>query len=259
MILYFSGTGNSRYAAQVIGDALGDSLVSIGGRLKEGETDPLYSRRPFVVVSPVYAWRLPRVVERFMRETAFGGDTRFYFVLTCGGDVGAAAKYAAKLCCQKGFRFCGLAGVRMPENFITMFRAPGKDEAREIILHAKDPLAQAADFIREGKHLPVYKPALPDLIKSGVVNDLFYPLFMSAKGYGTTSACTGCGSCVRLCPLNNIRLEGGRPVWGGNCTQCMACICGCPETAVEYKNKTKGKERYYLRSADVYTDPDPEK
>jgi MinD superfamily P-loop ATPase len=27
----------------------------------------------------------------------------------------------------------------------------------------------------------------------------------------------------------------------------MACICGCPKTAIEYKNKTQGKERYYLQ------------
>ncbi|MDU1855461.1 MAG: flavodoxin, partial [Clostridium baratii] len=32
-----------------------------------------------------------------------------------------------------------------------------------------------------------------------------------------------------------------------NCTHCMACICGCPVQAIEYKNKTKGRNRYYLK------------
>ena len=34
MVLYFSGTGNSRYAAQRIADALTDELLSINDRIK---------------------------------------------------------------------------------------------------------------------------------------------------------------------------------------------------------------------------------
>ena len=81
---------------------------------------------------------------------------------------------------------------------------------------------------------------------SGPVNLLFYPLFVKARGYHATEACTGCGTCTALCPLNNIRMEDRRPVWGKNCTQCMACIGGCPAGAVEYGDKTRGKVRYYL-------------
>ena len=38
-------------------------------------------------------------------------------------------------------------------------------------------------------------------------------------------------------------------VWfedGINCARCTACINGCPRGAIEYKNKTQGKERYYF-------------
>ena len=56
--------------------------------------------------------------------------------------------------------------------------------------------------------------------------------------------CTGCGACVRACMLNNVSLTDGRPVWGKNCTHCMACICGCPQKAIEYGKKSVGKPRY---------------
>ena len=59
-------------------------------------------------------------------------------------------------------------------------------------------------------------------------------------------ACIGCGKCVELCPLNNIHLENGKPVWGKNCTHCMACICYCPKEAIEYGKKSKGKPRYHF-------------
>ena len=62
------------------------------------------------------------------------------------------------------------------------------------------------------------------------------------------NACIGCGKCVELCPLNNIRLENGKPVWGKNCTHCMACICYCPKEAIEYGEKSKGKPRYHVEA-----------
>lgn len=94
MILYFSGTGNSRYAALRLGELTGEPVNSINQCLKEGAAIGLHSKNHYVVVSPVYAWRLPRVVERFIRQASFSGNTGIYFVLTCGDDVGNAAKYA---------------------------------------------------------------------------------------------------------------------------------------------------------------------
>lgn len=104
MILYFSGTGNSRYAALRLGELTGELVNSINQCLKEGAAIGLHSKNHYVVVSPVYAWRLPRVVERFIRQASFSGNTGIYFVLTCGDDVGNAAKYARRLCAKKGLR-----------------------------------------------------------------------------------------------------------------------------------------------------------
>ena len=101
-------------------------------------------------------------------------------------------------------------------------------------------------MIREGKPFSGPMVTWGGRVKSSIVNRLFYPLFVNAKGYYAADGCVGCGRCVKLCPLNNIRLEGGKPVWGRKCTQCMACICGCPARAVEYGKRTQGKERYYL-------------
>ncbi len=47
-------------------------------------------------------------------------------VLTCGVGCGNAAAYAQKLCTEKGLRFCGLAPVVMPENYLAMFATPAR-------------------------------------------------------------------------------------------------------------------------------------
>lgn len=245
MILYFSGTGNSRFTAQMIGSVTGDKTESVNARIKSKNNEALHSEHPFVFVCPTYAWRMPRIVEDFILKTRLTGSNSAYFVLTCGGEPGNAARYAAKLCRDKGLRFLGLAGVVMPENYVAMFEVPDKKQADAIIQKAIPRILDIAEHIKNTRPFPKQKAMLIDRIKSGIVNDVFYPLYVNAKGFYTTEACIGCGKCAALCPLNNIALSEGKPKWGQSCTHCMACICGCPSEAIEYKNNSKGKPRYY--------------
>ena len=60
MILYFSGTGNSQWAARRLAEALDDEVVSINCIMKEGTSAPLRSRKPFVFVCLLYTSPSPR-------------------------------------------------------------------------------------------------------------------------------------------------------------------------------------------------------
>ena len=59
---------------------------------------------------------------------------------------------------------------------------------------------------------------------SGPVNPIFYHFFVKSDAFRTDATCVGCGQCVKNCPLNNITLKDRKPVWGKQCTHCMACI-----------------------------------
>ncbi|SFQ15132.1 hypothetical protein SAMN05216343_1275 [Oscillibacter sp. PC13] len=52
MILYFSGTGNSKYVAKRIADALGDALVNLNDRIKSGDTSPVETGERVIIVTP---------------------------------------------------------------------------------------------------------------------------------------------------------------------------------------------------------------
>ena len=54
MVLYFSGTGNSRYVARRIAEALHEPLFSINDRVKANDTAPVPTGRQLIVVSPTY-------------------------------------------------------------------------------------------------------------------------------------------------------------------------------------------------------------
>ena len=60
--------------------------------------------------------------------------------------------------------------------------------------------------------------------------------------------CIGCGKCAANCPMNNIQLKDGRPIWGRECTHCMTCICYCPVEAIEYGKRSAGKPRYHFEA-----------
>ena len=248
MVLYFSGTGNSRYAAQRIADTLDDQLLSMNDRIKAGDASPVKTDERLVIVTPTYAWRIPRLVEDWLRRTEFPGAKRVWFVMTCGGEIGNAAKYNHALCREKQLADMGTAQIVMPENYIAMFNAPQAEEARQIVAKAEPDIDRAASAIAAGQAFPARRNNLSGRFMSGPVNPIFYTVFVKAKAFAAGDACTGCGQCARLCPTNNITIQNGRPVWGGSCTHCMACICRCPAEAIEYGKKSVGKPRYHFEA-----------
>lgn len=244
MILYFSGTGNSEYAAKRIGKITGDETLNLFEKIRSRDFSELHAARPWVVVVPTYAWRIPRIVQNWLENTNFSGNREIYFVMTCGGSIGNAGKYLEKLCAAKKMRYLGCLAIPMPENYIALFTTPAKEEAEATIRQAEAVIEKAALLMKKNEAFPQPAVTFRDKLSSGIVNDVFYPMFVHAKKFYATSACISCGKCAEVCPLNNIRLENGKPVWGKNCTHCMACICRCPSEAVEYGEHSKGLPRY---------------
>ena len=56
--------------------------------------------------------------------------------------------------------------------------------------------------------------------------------------------CIRCGTCVSVCPMNNIKLVDDKVTYKHNCECCLACIHWCPKVAIEHM-KTKGIPRYH--------------
>ena len=248
MVLYFTGTGNSRYIAERIAVALGDELLSMNDHIKEGEPSPVASDERLVIVTPTYAWRIPRIVRDWLTETDFPCAKQTWFVMTCGSEIGNAAKYNRALCQEKQLTYMGTAQIIMPENYIAMFNAPQAEEARQIVARAEPDIDRVISAIKTGQKFALPRNNLYDRFMSGPVNPVFYSFFVKANAFTASDDCTGCGQCARLCPINNITIQNGKPVWGGNCTHCMACICHCPAEAIEYGKKSLGKPRYHFEA-----------
>ncbi|MDH6365696.1 MinD superfamily P-loop ATPase [Enterococcus sp. PF1-24] len=65
------------------------------------------------------------------------------------------------------------------------------------------------------------------------------------KNFNISEACTKCGICQKVCPVNNIDVDEERnPVFKHHCEQCLACIQNCPARAINYKDQTQERGRY---------------
>lgn len=244
MILYYTGTGNSRYAAEYIGDRLGDEVVDLFSRIRDKDYSVIESATPFVICVPTYCWQIPHIVRDWLKRVKLTGSNRVYFVMTCGGEVGNAEKYLKALCSQINMEYMGLCEVLMPENYIALFDAPDMDKAATLIANAEPVLDRACEIIKASECFDKVKTNAIGRLYSSIVNVLFYPLYVKDRKFTVSDECIGCGVCEKKCVMNNIKLVDGKPQWQGSCTHCMACISYCPKKAIEYGEHSKGLNRY---------------
>lgn len=238
MIFYFSGTGNSRWAARQIAALTGDEAVDIVGM---NQAPDLTGETQVGLVFPVYAWGAPEPVLAFAKGLRAGRAFTFA-VCTCGEEAGSAMKKLAKV-----FPFDSSYSLVMPNNYLL-----GKaDVDSESAALAKLDAARAAierlagEVARRERVYRVEEGSMAAL-KSGVVNWGFNRFARTVKLFHTTDACIGCGRCARDCPAKVIAMKDGRPVWSEGCFQCLRCINACPAAAIQYGGDTAGKGRYTL-------------
>ncbi len=251
MIFCYSGTGNSRYIAQRIADELQDNIIDLNAKIKTNIYSSIETGNNVILVVPTYAWRIPKIVSNWLYKTKFIGAKHIWFVMNCGSEIGNAAKYNFILANNKHLTYMGTKQILMPENYIAMFNAPQLEEAKEIVEKAKGDIKETIKYIREGKAFSKPRHNLYERFMSGPINPLFYHFFVKADAFKVNNTCIGCNQCVKKCPMNNIQLIDGKPVWGNECTHCMACICYCPKEAIEYGKKSVGKPRYHFEQLKI--------
>lgn len=245
MILYFSGTGNTRYAAETLGRLLAEPVIA----MDVASASPRLAMEGNMVVwcFPTYSWGIPPVVVRYMRSVAFDGDNGapHYMMTTCGDDMGQTDRQWQRIIAARGWDARSAFALVMPNTYVLMkgFNVDSPEVAQRKLGAAPERIAAIAEAIRSGAP-SMLVPGRFAWIKSRIIYPWFCRHCMSAKPFGATAGCTGCGLCSRSCPMNNITMEKGLPHWGADCAMCLRCYHICPRRAVAYGTATEGKGQY---------------
>lgn len=247
MILYYSGCGNSQYVAEQLSEMTGERLVRI--KPKETGTYELQPGETVGIVCPIYSWAVPRVVESYLRRMRVDGKPGYcYLACTYGDSLGMAPERFAKTLKQMGWTLDASYGFVMPETYVNLksFKLDSPEGAARKIADVRKRLPEVAAKIRQkAKETDVVRGKMPRT-NTYVTNALFYALLITDRKFKVGESCVGCGVCASHCPMGNISLEGGRPHWHGDCTNCMSCYHRCPQNAIQFGSATEGKGQYYF-------------
>ncbi|MDD1710193.1 MAG: EFR1 family ferrodoxin [Methanoregulaceae archaeon] len=247
ILYYFTGTGNSLAVAEGLCRRLPDcELVPIASVVKSsGRIAPEADR--VGITAPVYFSGLPAIVADFSLRLDLSKVPYSFAVLTLGGSGGTPALHQLERILTQGPGKRGLdAGftVKMPGNYVLMYSPPNEATIAKILAQADRRVEEIAGMVEQGVQK---RPSMP--LFGSLVQHLIYPRFVTSvhdadRKFTVDDRCTSCGRCVQVCPVENIRLEEGRPVWLHHCEQCMACIQLCPALAIQAGNKTEKRDRY---------------
>lgn len=247
MILYFSATGNTKLIAQTLAKRLDDEAVDLLSRIKKNDYSEIKSDLPFVICSPVYVSELPLFFLDHLKKLSLSGSNNVYGILTNGGYSGIAGGQLKGIIKRKNMAFMGYAEFKLPSNHITnkSHKVIGADEIKERIKTSLDKADEIAEVIKNGgsfknRHIFFleYAATLP-------VAPLLCHINQGTEGFWIKDSCIFCGKCEKLCPMNVISIQDGKPVWNiKRCAHCMSCIQNCPVEAIEYKDITKERKRY---------------
>ena len=252
MILYFSGTGNTRYCAKILAKALGDKAFDISPRRRDESISHVAASSRIVWMFPIYSWGVPPMVVDFMRHAVIDGasEVPHYMVATCGDDAGNAAKMWRRIVSDRGWKHRSAYTVQMPNTYVCLpsFDVDSDKVRRAKIAAAPARIATIAEAIMQDD----LSTTPHDMVTRGsfawLKTSVIYPSFknngVKSKRFAVTDACTGCGTCARTCPMSNITIKEGKPCWGIDCAMCLACYHRCPTHAVMYGRITRAKGQY---------------
>lgn len=254
MILYFSGTGNTRHCARELAKLLGDSNIRpfTTEELREPQKAAFdTSDKRVIWAFPTYSWGVAPVVADIIAKADFGEGfkaAKHYMLTTCGDDIGYADRQWRKLIENRGLTAAGAYAVQMPNTYVTLpgFDVDKPELARQKVEASQARLEEIAKDILAGNDTDMPIRLSFSWFKTRLIYPGFVKHAMSPKPFHATGGCTGCATCAKACPMHNITMVDGTPRWADSCAFCLRCYHICPRHAVAYGKATNRKGQYAL-------------
>lgn len=271
MIFYFSGTGNSKWAAKTLALETGDTLVSIPEVINSNCSFTIEKDEHVGFIFPIHGWRVPSIVKEFITKLTIktlGEDTshvkHYCFCLVTAGDtIGKAMErfqqQLKSVTVNDALSLKAVCSLIMPESYVGL---PGMDvDTKEKELEKKELASkQLKDFSNILKQRPhkdsnqiwgwnqLIRGPIPSFF-SGPVGGFFERFLITDKPFHVDSRrCVKCGICANVCPVSDIKGGlGFEPEWlhNGKCLTCFSCYHHCPHHAIEFGKRTQKKGQYF--------------
>ena len=244
-IFYFSGTGNSLKLAQDINQQLPQSeLIKISSSFdftQQQDTETIG------FIFPIYCFGLPKIVRDFVKNLKISPNVYIYAVSSYGGLLCSAMDIIRQDLNDKGLQLQAGMAINLPGNFIPMYEIKDQKTQEKMNQKAKAQIMELLDTVQNRaqrkpeKNLGIIGKLLTHFIYKSFIGQMT----VADKEFIVEPSCDGCTVCQRICPVNNIQIKEGKPVWQHSCEQCLACLHWCPQAAIQVGKKTINRQRYH--------------
>lgn len=247
-IYYFSGTGNSLVVARDIAEKTNGKLISIPSVMKEESVKP--EADVLGIVFPVYYATndcgIPLIVGRFVKKLENLGSKYIFAVCTCGYMPGTTIENLRGAIESRGGKLAAGFTVRMSSKNLA------ERKQQKMLVKRKKKLEAICEYVNARREGKFETRGLLRKILLAPLRALEKPIFMyrykklsntsknsfseliplADRSFRTNENCNGCGICARVCPVNNIKMVDGKPVWQHHCETCYGCYGWCPKNAI---------------------------
>lgn len=234
MILYFSGTGNSRYVA--------NKLAKDGEKVIDAfdYQDKEITGNRLGIVFPVYCGGMPPYLIDIIKKTEIKVDNIFA-VATCGDVAGQSLKNLQYLLNEKGRKLSYGAEIKMPDSCVIFYNP----KTTETLLAFEDTkIGKIKSDINEGKIMDIEA-----IMPYNLAQKTIWFAFKKVVGIDRKSVskkCILCKKCIDSCQVDNIFMDGGKVKFGNNCACCFRCINICPVQAIRFGAIKPSIDKQYL-------------
>jgi ferredoxin len=248
-LYYFTGTGNSLAVARAIAAGLGGATLIPIASLDRTARITVPTEK-VGIVCPVYFYTVPLIVREVLARLDLSKVRYTFLVLTMGGLPGLAVEHAEECLAKSGGRLDAAFPIRMLGNYIAEYNVRRERAVQAMLLRTKRRVAEVVEAVGSKrthvKHGGPVGRALSRAMFALLGRRFLAACRMLDRRFTVDSTCIHCGTCARVCPVENVRLVEGRPTWLGHCEQCFACIHFCPVAAIQIRGKnTRARGRYH--------------
>lgn len=238
--IYFSGTGNSKYALDVFLQQYNNGSV-IFSIEDESLIEQISNHDELIFSYPVQYSTVPKVLRDFVnRNSNIWNGKKVFVIATMGLFSGDGAGVLGRLLKQHGAIITGGLHLKMPDSIADekVLKRP-LEKNIQLVENANKKIKAAIGDIKKGKY-PQEGLSILYRIAGFWGQRLWFG--HKTRNYSNklkvdTDKCVGCSKCVKICPTKNIEMKDGKAKGNAKCTMCYRCINQCPKQAITLLGK----------------------